>query len=158
MTPTTYGKLSKSSSSICFGFGAPMTLLPFKKGASAVLFIICWVILEIGVYTTMIEELLNLSTLPRSWGGISGKCLFSFKFENRPIYSPRSIGNPHSYNTEKKIRLYSLKSSVNTRELLRTNSNFARQLDSLRSPLFRAKGTQWKIWTEIAATYIILQY
>lgn len=75
----------------------PLVHLPFIKGENVVVFIICWVILEIGVYTTIIEDILNLSTLPRSWGGISGNWLFSLTSESRPTYSPSSIGRPHSY-------------------------------------------------------------
>lgn len=80
----------------------PLTLiyLPFKKGADTVLFIISVVIFEIGVYTATIKELLYLSTLPRFWEGLSGSWWFSFAYDNKPIYSPRSTGNPHSYNTE----------------------------------------------------------
>lgn len=79
------------------------------EGANVVLFTICCVISETGVYTIPME-LLNLSALPRAWGGISGKYVFSFKCENSPIYSPRSIGNVHSYNRRKnEFRLYSLK-------------------------------------------------
>ena len=88
----------------------PLVHLPFKKGANDVLFIICWVRSEIGVYTISIE-LLMLSALPRSWGGSSGKYMFSLKCENSPMYSPRSIGSPHSYNRGKKrneFKLYSL--------------------------------------------------
>lgn len=87
----------------------PLVHLPFTKGANVVLFTICCVISETGVYTTPIE-LLKLSALPRAWGGISGKYVFSLKCENSPRYSPRSIGNIHSYNRRKnEFRLYSLK-------------------------------------------------